>query len=179
MTPLSLMGLMFSIGIACAEFAQEVMQEMEAGGNTVDEGQYYGSDSMESEAAGLMHQTSLMIGLWAAGVDLSSPPAQEMAEAIEEVFDEPEAAFVAAELGCHSNSDCPSGFACVFSPGAEEGTCIKIGEIGVRIVGVIDGVTCAYCMTQIGRTGALDSMPIPPFHKHCRCSLEYLECGEE
>lgn len=77
--------------------------------------------------------------------------------------------------GCRTNSDCPEGYVCVFSPGAEEGTCIKIGDIGVRIVGIIDGVTCAYCMTQIGRTGVLDSIPLPPFHKYCRCSLEYLE----
>jgi hypothetical protein len=170
-----MMGMLFSIGMAAAEFAQDVA--IEASGNTVDEEQDYGSSScgVVEAATAFMYRTSLMIGSSMVGVDIGGPAAQGMMEAIEVVIEDPVAAIEAAEVGCHSNADCPSGFACVFSPGAEAGTCIKLGEIGVRIVGVIDGVTCAFCLSQIGRTGALDSMPIPPFHKYCRCSLEYLE----
>jgi hypothetical protein len=170
MNPLSLMGMLWSIGLACAE----AMQDMDAAGNSVDEGQDYGDD-IASAAVGLMAQTSLMIGLWIAGIDPSSPPAQEMKKAIEVITEDPVAVITALEIECRSNSDCLEGFVCVFSPGADGGTCIPIGDIGVRIAGVIDDKTCPYCRALIGRTGALDSMPIPPFHKYCRCWLEYLE----
>lgn len=172
MSPLSLMALMWNIGLESMEF----MQDINAGGNTVDEEQDYGySSSGMVEATAFMYGTSLMLSAAMAGINLGGPAVTGMMEAIEEVLEDPVSAIVAAKVGCHSNADCPQGLACVFSPGAEEGTCILLGEVGVRIVGVIDDKTCDFCLGMIGTTGALDSIPLPPFHKYCRCTLEYLE----
>jgi hypothetical protein len=79
------------------------------------------------------------------------------------------------EQGCLSNIDCHPDFICVFPKGADKGTCIPRGEVGVRIVGTMDSKTCAFCLGMIGMTGNIDSLPLPPYHKHCRCSFEYLE----
>jgi hypothetical protein len=164
---------MYSIGVASVEYMQD--QTIEDDGNSVDEGQESGGNSTEAQGAALMFGAAVRIGAAAAGADPFGPAVTATVAAAEEVYEDPEAAIVAAEIGCLSNSDCPPGFACVFSPGGEEGTCILVNDIGVRIVGIIDSVTCPYCLSMIGRTGTLDSIPIPPFHKHCRCSLEYSE----
>jgi hypothetical protein len=79
------------------------------------------------------------------------------------------------EQGCLSNIDCLPDFICVFPKGSETGTCLPRGDVGVRIVGVIDSKTCPYCRGMIGTMGNIDSVPLPPYHKHCRCSFEYLE----
>jgi hypothetical protein len=173
MGPLSMMGLMYSIGVASVEYMQD--QTIEDDGNSVDEGQESGGSSTGAQGSAFMVGTAVRIGAWGSGVDPSAPAVEAVVEAVEKVYEEPEAAIVAAEIGCLSSSDCPPGFACVFSPGKEEGTCILVNDIGVRIVGIIDSVTCPYCLSMIGRTGTLDTIPIPPFHKHCRCSLEYSE----
>lgn len=173
MGPLSMMGLMFGMAVASVEYLQD--QTIEDDGNSVDEGQESGGSSTEAGAAASMFGAAVSVGAAAAGADPFGPAVTAVVAAAEEVYEEPVAAIVVAKVGCLSNSDCPPGFACVFSPGEEEGTCILVGDIGVRIVGVIDSKTCNYCKTMIGRTGTLDTIPIPPFHKHCRCSLEYSE----
>jgi len=85
-----------------------------------------------------------------------------------------EVTIASIDPGCLSDIDCFPGFMCVFPQGSEEGSCVPRGDVGVRIVGVIDSKTCPYCLSMIGITGTLDSVPIPPYHKHCRCSFEYL-----
>ena len=82
--------------------------------------------------------------------------------------------YVLKEGECFSDDDCPPGFVCSFSSGLDKGTCIKRGEIGIRIRGLIDSKTCPHCLSMIGRTGTIDSLPLPPYHKHCRCSYDYL-----
>ena len=82
--------------------------------------------------------------------------------------------YVLKEGECFSDDDCPPGFVCSFSSGLDKGTCIKRGEIGIRIRGEIDSKTCPHCLSMIGRTGTIDSLPLPPYHKHCRCSYDYL-----
>jgi hypothetical protein len=74
---------------------------------------------------------------------------------------------------CSSDSDCPSGQMCVFSPGAEAGTCLPTDQ-KVVIRGVSDEKTCSFCQSQIGRVGTLDSIVLPPYHKYCRCWWEYI-----
>ncbi len=98
----------------------------------------------------------------------------EVEAAIEEKKAAGEDVIISPEQGCLSNIDCLPGSICVFPEGAENGICILRGEVGVRIVGVIDSKTCPLCLSLIGIKGTLDSLPIPPYHKHCRCSFEYL-----
>ena len=178
MNPLSMMAMMFSVSQLCYEAALDI-QAMEESGNSMDDDDYdesyYGEGGGTSAIlAGLMAQTALAIGSTVAGVDPAGPATQSMSEAIEEVYEDPDAAIMAAEVGCLSNSDCPPEWVCVFSPRTEKGTCVKRGDIAVQIAGVIDERTCDYCRSQIGRVGSLASMDLPPYHKHCRCTVEYL-----
>jgi hypothetical protein len=69
---------------------------------------------------------------------------------------------------CSKNSDCQSGELCL------DGICTPRGEAIVIIRGVLDSRTCSYCRSQIGRTGSFDSMNLPPFHEHCRCSWSFI-----
>jgi len=165
------MGMMFAIGMLSVETIQKMAEDIETGGSSLDGGE----EELSETASALMYGVSLMMGLTMVGADPSGPAAQSMMEAAELVLEDPEGVVEAAEVECLSSSDCPPEWACVFSAGSEKGTCIRCGDIGVRIVGVIDSKTCAYCLSMIGRTGSLDSLLIPPYHKHCRCSVEYTE----
>ena len=69
---------------------------------------------------------------------------------------------------CRNHSDCQSGFYCV------DENCVSTSEVSALITGIVDGKTCPFCRSMIGRIGSLDSISLPPYHKHCRCTVEYL-----
>lgn len=90
--------------------------------------------------------------------------------------DEKEKLVALFKLGdiCLSDRECAAGKICVSPPGKEHGICVPIGEISVVIAGILDSRTCDYCRSQIGKVGTLDSINLPPYHKHCRCFARYI-----
>lgn len=75
----------------------------------------------------------------------------------------------------NSDSDCPPGQVCAYaSPGAEAGKCVACEETTVVIHGILDEKTCSYCRSQIGAIRSIDSVNLPPFHKYCRCWVDYV-----
>lgn len=85
------------------------------------------------------------------------------------------AAYAAHATRCYNNKHCPPGHICSFERGdRRKGVCISVKELPIVISGVLDERTCSYCRSQIGKTGFLDMISLPPYHKHCRCSWRFL-----
>jgi Cys-rich repeat protein len=81
---------------------------------------------------------------------------------------------LAKPKSCYQHSDCPLGQICSFEQGYKRGVCISVKELPIAISGVLDDRTCPYCRSQIGKTGFLDMISLPPYHKHCRCSWRFI-----